>query len=240
LTLDEINRKQEETYKHDLQRMLRSIRMACGFTQEDIAATLCVNRATYTNYETGKVCPDFIMLIKLGMIYQIPPESFLYPHEYKDRQTAQQRVRHMPVVDPQRVGDLSEEEKKIIAAHRLQTNISAKTYNRISSSVETALGQFLIKKNYMGYPFLISAIREAVNALPDRLTTPELCELVAANEETDPAVVSRGLTRMVNSIWNSTRNLPVYSQIVGQEVVTRPLPIEFIYAMTNYLVRQQP
>ena len=85
----------------------------------------------------------------------------------------------------------------------------------------------------------MNAIREAVTALPDRLTTPELCELVAANEEADPAVVSRGLNRMVNSIWNSTRNLPVYSQIVGQEVATRPLPIEFIYAMTNYLIRQQ-
>ena len=100
------------------------------------------------------------------------------------------------------------------------------------------MGQFLIKKTYMGYPFLVSAIREALNALPDRLTTSEICELVAANEGADPAVVSRGLTRMVNSIWNYTRNWPVYSQIVGQEVATRPLPVEFIYGMADYLSKQ--
>lgn len=239
MTLDEINRKQEETYMHNLQRMLRSIRMACGFTQDDIAATLCINRTTYTNYETGKASPDFITLVKLGMIFQIPPESFLYPDEYTSLQTTQQRVRHMPVEDPQKLGDLSEEEKRMIATHRLKTNFPVKGYDNISIRAEAALGKFIIKKTYMGYPFLVNAIREAVTALPDRLTTPELCELVAANEEADPAVVSRGLTRMVNSIWNSTRNLPVYSQIVGQEVVTRPLPIEFIYAMTNYLIRQQ-
>ena len=239
MTLAEINLSQETAYKHNLQRMLRSVRMFCGFTQGDIAAMLCVNRATYTNYETGKICPDIMTLLKLGAIFQIPPESFLHPDEYTSLQTTQKRVRHMPVVDPQKVGDLSEEEKKIIAAHRLQTNFPVKSYDNISIRAEAALGQFIIKKTYMGYPFLVNAIREAVTALPDRLTTPELCELVAANEEADPAVVSRGLNRMVNSIWNSTRNLPVYNQIVGQEVATKPLPIEFIYAMANYLIRQQ-
>ena len=240
MTLAEINLTQETAYKHNLQRMLRSVRMLCGFTQGDIAATLCVNRATYTNYETGKICPDIMTLMKLGAIFQIPPESFLHPDEYANLETAQRRVRHMPAMDPQKLGDLSEEEKRMIATHRLKTNFPVKGYDNISIRAEAALGQFIIKKTYMGYPFLVNAIREAVTALPDRLTTPELCELVAANEEADPAVVSRGLNRMVNSIWNSTRNLPVYSQIVGQEVVTRPLPIEFIYAMTNYLVRQQP
>ena len=238
MTLVELNLTQETAYRHDLQRMLRSVRMFCGFTQGDIAATLCVNRATYTNYETGKICPDIMTLMKLGAIFQIPPESFLHPDEYANLETAQRRVRHMPAMDPQKLGDLSEEEKRMIAAHRLKTNFPAKTYDNISKRAENALGQFLIKKTYMGYPFLVSAIREALNALPDRLTTSEICELVAANEGADPAVVSRGLTRMVNSIWNYTRNWPVYNQIVGQEVATRPLPIEFIYGMADYLSKQ--
>ena len=236
MTLVELNLTQEAAYRHDLQRMLRSVRMFCGFTQGDIAAMLCVNRATYTNYETGKICPDIMTLLKLGAIFQIPPESFLHPDEYANLETARQRVRHMPTVDPQKLGDLSEEEKRMIAAHRLKTNFPART--NISKRAEKALGQFLIKKTYMGYPFLVSAIREALNALPDRLTTSEICELVAANEGADPAVVSRGLTRIVNSIWNYTRNWPVYSQIVGQEVATRPLPIEFIYGMADYLSKQ--
>ena len=238
MTLVELNLTQETAYRHDLQRMLRSVRMFCGFTQGDIAATLCVNRATYTNYETGKICPDIMTLMKLGAIFQIPPESFLHPDEYANLETAQRRVRHMPAMDPQKLGDLSEEEKRMIAAHRLKTNFPVKGYDNISKRAEKALGQFLIKKTYMGYPFLVSAIREALNALPDRLTTSEICELVAANEGADPAVVSRGLTRMVNSIWNYTRNWPVYNQIVGQEVATRPLPIEFIYGMADYLSKQ--
>lgn len=231
-----MNLSQETAYKYNLQGMLRSVRMLCGFTQGDIAATLCVNRATYTNYEIGKICPDIMTLMKLGAIFQIPPESFLHPDEYANLETAQRRVRHMPAMDPQKLGDLSEEEKRMIAAHRLKTNFPART--NISKRAEKALGQFLIKKTYMGYPFLVSAIREALNALPDRLTTSEICELVAANEGADPAVVSRGLTRMVNSIWNYTRNWPVYNQIVGQEVATRPLPIEFIYGMADYLSKQ--
>ena len=57
MTLAEMNLSQETAYKYNLQGMLRSVRMLCGFTQGDIAATLCVNRATYTNYEIGKICP---------------------------------------------------------------------------------------------------------------------------------------------------------------------------------------
>jgi DNA-binding XRE family transcriptional regulator len=231
--LAEINLTQETAYKHNLQRMLRSIRMACGFTQDDIAATLCINRTTYTSYETGKACPDFITLVKLGTVFQIPPETFLHPEKYANLETPQQQVRHMPAMDPQKVGDLSEEEKKIIAAHRQKTNFPTKAPDKISSSIEDALGQFNIKKNYKGYPFSVNAIREALNALPESLTTSGICELVSANEGADPAVVGRELKRMVSNIWGVTENPPVYSRIVGHEIATRPLPVEFIYALAG-------
>ena len=236
MTLVELNLTQETAYRHDLQRMLRSVRMFCGFTQGDIAATLCVNRVTYTNYETGKICPDIMTLMKLGAIFQIPPESFLHPDEYANLETAQRRVRHMPAMDPQKLGDLSEEEKRMIAAHRLKTNFPART--NISKRAEKALGQFLIKKTYMGYPFLVSAIHEAVIALPERLTTPEICELVSANEKADPAVVDRELKRMVSNIWGFTENPPVYSGMIGQKTAAKPLPVEFIYSMAAYLSKQ--
>ncbi len=238
MTLAEINLTQETAYKHNLQRMLRSVRMFCGFTQGDIAAMLCVNRATYTNFETGKICPDIMTLLKLGAIFQIPPESFLHPDEYANLETARQRVRHMPTVDPQKLGDLSEEEKQMIAAHRLKTNFLAKTHDKISSSIEGALKQFNIKKTYKGYPFLVSAIREAVIDLPERLTTLEICERVSANEKADPAVVDRELKRMVSNIWGVTENPPVYSRIVKHEIVKKPLPVEFIYSMADYLSKQ--
>ena len=145
----------------------------------------------------------------------------------------------MPVEDPQKLGDLSEEEKRMIATHRLKTNFLAKTHDKISSSIEGALKQFNIKKTYKGYPFLVSAIREAVIDLPERLTTPEICELVSANEKADPAVVDRELKRMVSNIWGFTENPPVYSRIVKHEVVEKPMPVEFIYALADYLTRQK-
>lgn len=224
-----------EKYKRDLQRMLRSVRMACGFTQDDIAATLHINRATYTNYETGKVFPDLITLVKLGVIFQIPPESFLHPDVFTDLSSTRQRASHMPAIDPQKVGDLSGEEKRMIADYRLRTNSPTRPSDRITRNVQNVLSQFKIKKSYMGYPFLVSAIREAVLSLPERLTTTEICELVAAVEKTTPNVVARELKRMVNNVWHHTDNPPVYCMMAGQEVVAKPLPVEFIYTLADYL-----
>ncbi|WP_243150123.1 sporulation initiation factor Spo0A C-terminal domain-containing protein [Acutalibacter sp. 1XD8-36] len=145
----------------------------------------------------------------------------------------------MPTVDPQKVGDLSEEEKQMIAAHRLKTNFPTKAPDKITNSIEGALKQFSIKKTYKGYPFLVNAIREAVIDLPERLTTLEICERVSANKKADPAVVGRELTRMVSNIWRFTENPTVYSRIVKHEVVEKPMPVEFIYALADYLTRQK-
>ena len=239
MTLIRSRFKNTGTYLIELKKMLRAVRTTCGFSQDDIAAVLHIHRATYTNYEIGKTCPDVPTLVALSAIFQIPPESFLHPEEFTDLRTTRQRVRHMPTVDPQKVGDLSEEEKQMIAAHRLKTNFPAKAPDKISSSIEGALKQFNIKKTYKGYPFLVSAIREAVIALPERLTTPEICERVSANEKADPAVVDRELKRMFSNIWGFTENPPVYSRIVKHEIVKKPLPVEFIYALADYLTRQK-
>lgn len=235
MALSETEPERVETYKRDLQRMLRSVRMACGFTQDDIAAILHINRATYTNYETGKVFPDLITLMKLGMIFQIPPESFLHPDAFTDLGSTRQRASHVPAIDPQKVGDLSSEEKKMIADYRTRTNSPIRPCDRMTRGVQNVLSQFIIKKTYMGYPFLVSAIREAVTSLPDRLTTTEICELVAADEKTTSNVVARELKRMVNNIWHHTDNPTVYGRIAGQEVVAKPLPVEFIYTLADYL-----
>ncbi len=112
------------TYWEDLQKMLRAVRIACGYSQENVASVLRVNRSTYTNYETGGTNPDTATLITLGKIYQIPPEAFLYPESYTDLTSARKRVRHMPAYDPQKIGELSKEEKQIIAAYRINAKKS--------------------------------------------------------------------------------------------------------------------
>ena len=206
MTLSQAKTDSAEALRRNLKKMLRSVRMACGYSQDDIAAMLCVNRATYTNYETGKIIPNLVTILELGRIFQIPPESFLHPDEFVDLKTCRQRVSTMPSADPQKVGDLSREEKRMVAEHRMKEDCSVRAYDSISLKADRALSQFTVKKTYMGYPFLVSAIREAVISLPERFNTTEICELVAANEGTVPQVVSRELKRIVSSIWHQEKN----------------------------------
>lgn len=73
-----------QTYWNSLQKMLKSVRMACGLTQDDIAAALNINRVTYTNYERGNSSPDILTVILLSQLYKIPPDSFFHPDDFID------------------------------------------------------------------------------------------------------------------------------------------------------------
>lgn len=109
-------------YKTDLQRMLRSIRMASGFTQLQVARFLQVNRSTYAYYETGETSPDVLTLRLLAAFYRIPIEAFIFPEEYKDMDLKSVRVRakRKPLPDLRRMGDLTMEEKELVMAYRAE------------------------------------------------------------------------------------------------------------------------
>lgn len=102
--------------------MLKNLRLASGFTQHQVADVLHIHRSTYTYYERGKTSPDVATLRKIAALYAIPPEAFLYPEKYGDMGIEAIKVRSfkIPRIDPQRVGELTAEEKKIIASHRLE------------------------------------------------------------------------------------------------------------------------
>ncbi len=237
MTINKSLSKDVELFLLALQKMLRALRTTCGFSQANIADVLGIDRATYTNYENGKSYPDLVALMELAKIFQIPPESFLHPEEFKGLETARQRTAHKPETDPETIGGLSKAEKDLIAKFRSRAGKPAWSHDRVSRQVDSALGQFVIKKSYMGYPFLVCAIREAMSFFPERLTISEICEQVAAKEEIAVKVVSRELNRMVNCIWCHSSNPPVYSRIAGYEVLAKPLPHEFINTMADYLER---
>lgn len=50
---------------------LKYYRHEAGYTQQQIANQLKIERSTYTYYETGKTKPDINTLIKLAKIYDI-------------------------------------------------------------------------------------------------------------------------------------------------------------------------
>ena len=50
---------------------LRDIRKHCGFTQQQVAAVLKIDRSTYTYYETGKTSPDIPTLKTLAALFNV-------------------------------------------------------------------------------------------------------------------------------------------------------------------------
>ncbi len=50
---------------------LKKLREACGFTQQQVADILQIDRSTYSYYETGKTTPDLKTIKKLIKIFNI-------------------------------------------------------------------------------------------------------------------------------------------------------------------------
>lgn len=107
------------TYWDDLRIMLKKIRLLCGYSHADVANTLGVSRPTYTYYERGRTAPDLITLVALARIYGVPPECFLHPEEFTDLETACQSTSRKATLNPQRIGELSPEERRLVAEYRL-------------------------------------------------------------------------------------------------------------------------
>ena len=58
---------------------LRLFREKCGFTQQQIANALCIDRSTYSYYETGKTNPDLSTLLHLADIFHVDVRLLLEP-----------------------------------------------------------------------------------------------------------------------------------------------------------------
>ena len=60
-----------------LAERLRQARLQAGYSQQNIADALNVNRATYTYYETGHTTPGIEDLYLLSQLYGRAMEDFL-------------------------------------------------------------------------------------------------------------------------------------------------------------------
>lgn len=58
-------------------QILRMERLKRGWTQEDVANMLNMGRASYAQYETGKIIPTTENIIKLAQIYRVPTDYLL-------------------------------------------------------------------------------------------------------------------------------------------------------------------
>ncbi len=101
-----------------LRTNLRSLRLACGYTQRDVAAALGVVRSTYAYYETGKSQPDVETLVKLSRMFGVTLDQLVLPGAQPAVDPHRFRVKHHPSEDPRTIGDLTERENVLIACLR--------------------------------------------------------------------------------------------------------------------------
>ena len=104
-----------------LSKTLKKLRENCGYTQQQVAAALSIERSTYTYYETGKTTPDINTIIKLSKIFNVsyidifeeeekhPQHSFSDVAEYE----------HSNLKNIVYIYELSKLEKSLISLFRL-------------------------------------------------------------------------------------------------------------------------
>lgn len=105
--------------KNTLANTLRRLRLNAGYTQQNVADALNINRSTYTYYETGKTTPDIHTLKSLAQIFDVPVHALLEDETvsvFSD--SAGRRPRRIVSEDPQKIGDLTNQEKTLIALLR--------------------------------------------------------------------------------------------------------------------------
>ena len=113
-------------YKNDkkshLAKTLRYLRVNAGFTQQNMANVLRINRSTYTYYEMGKTTPDIQSLKILADVLKVDIDVFLEEgstkvllEDYEKRRPAKKVKRN-----PDRIGELSSKEKELIARLRMK------------------------------------------------------------------------------------------------------------------------
>lgn len=65
-----------------LSKRLKKLRENCGYTQQQIAEALSIDRSTYAYYEIGKTTPDINTIIKLAKIFHISYNELLDDEDF--------------------------------------------------------------------------------------------------------------------------------------------------------------
>lgn len=71
--------------KNTIAKNIKARRIACGMTQEELAAKVFTTRQTISNYETGKSKPDYETIGKIAAALGISGEMLLYDTEDREK-----------------------------------------------------------------------------------------------------------------------------------------------------------
>ncbi len=100
---------------------LRLLRRACGFSQEDVANVLGVDRSAYSYYESGKTEPNTTNLVKIARMFRVSTDTLLDNEGFAATlciDNEQVPETNMPVVILRTLKQCSNDERTLIALFR--------------------------------------------------------------------------------------------------------------------------
>lgn len=106
-------------------KKLRNLREKCGYTQQQIANVLNIDRSTYSYYETGKTNPDISTLIILADVFSVSIEELfgqeLKPSVMHDSEYSPVQIDIKNAKKSNHLYELSKEEKQLICFYRVSS-----------------------------------------------------------------------------------------------------------------------
>lgn len=104
-----------------LSKTLKTLRENCGYTQQQVADALSIERSTYTYYETGKTTPDINTIIKLSKIFNVSYIDIFEEEEKHQQHPFLDVVEydHSNLKNLVHIYELSKLEKSLISLFRL-------------------------------------------------------------------------------------------------------------------------
>jgi len=102
-------------------KRLRGIRKACGFTQQQVAAVLNVDRSTYTYYETGKTSPDIHTVKTLAELFNVSVNELLYEEGILHSEQVEEISEEEPLPEdtlPMTANRLTRTERELLLCYR--------------------------------------------------------------------------------------------------------------------------
>jgi transcriptional regulator with XRE-family HTH domain len=98
---------------------LKIIRKANGFTQQQIADVLEIERSTYASYETGRNRPDVAILERFAKVFGVSVDYILSINPGKKLVFSDRKIKYNAPENEQLLSTLSKEEQSLIAKYRL-------------------------------------------------------------------------------------------------------------------------
>ncbi|MDR1003035.1 MAG: helix-turn-helix domain-containing protein [Oscillospiraceae bacterium] len=111
-------------------KKLKQYRISCGYTQQQVADVLSIDRSTYAYYEIGRTSPDITTVGKLIRLFNIDYRDLLDDDEDDSSPVSDSGLGSIDVEEeevrndensPELIGKLTKEERKLILYFRVMS-----------------------------------------------------------------------------------------------------------------------